>query len=210
MADKDEPKAGKKAVTFSPEQIDLIDQMFEARIKSSKGTASPNNAISMYNIRDPKRIDTVKVNRFDAKWVLGFKNLQKDPYKKAPNYLRYGVEPTRKLQNEPYVTLLLSSDGKDIEEKEVLLVDYMAYKDGKNIPVIKCNVKEVINNHGILGQSGQFAVAVNEKGNPESRPTIAAESKSEIRTFEVKLPIFDESGNEDGEFEYEFSTDFLG
>jgi len=191
-------------VTFSPEQIKQIDKMMAERMKSveSRQSENPNNPISLYNLRDPKSIDTVKVSRFDAKWVLGFKNLQNDPYKKTPKYLRYGVEPIRKLPNEPYVTLLLSADGKKIEEKEVLLLDYMENREKIDIPVIKCEVKTIINDHGILGAVGSYGVAVNEKGNPESRPTYKMESKSEERVFTVKLPEFD--------FEVEFITDFLG
>lgn len=200
----------KPPVTFSPEQIALIDKMFEERTKSMTQRPDKPNAISMYNIRDPKKIETVKVSRFDAKWVIGFKNLQNDPFKKMPKYLRYGVEPIRKLPNEPYVTLLLSNDGKEIIEKELLLVDYMEYRDQKDVPVVKCNIQEVINDHGVLGSSSQFAIAVNDKGNPEARPTILQQSKSEIRTFDVKLPTFDAQGEPDGEFDYTFSTDFLG
>lgn len=209
MADE-EIKKEKKSVTFSAEQIELIDQMFEARLKDSKVRPDTPNGISVYNIRDPKKIESVIVSRFDAKWVLGFKNLQNDPYKKTPKYIRYGVEPIRKLANEPYVTLLLSDDGKNITEKEVLLVDYMEYRDRKNIPVVECKVKEIIHDHGVLGGSSQFAVAVNDKGNPEARPTILAQSKSEERRFVLNLQKFDAQGNEDGEFQHEFITDFLG
>lgn len=208
---EEEPKAGKKAVTFSPEQTALINEMFEARFKDSKRPeGNLNSAISMYNMRDPKSIDNVIVSRFDGKWVLGFKNLQMDPYKKAPNYIRYGVEPIRKLAREPYITLLLSLDGKTIEEKEVLHVDYMEYRDRKQIPVVKCNIKETVHDHGILGANSQFGYAVNDKGNAETRPTILAQSKSVERSFVVKLDKFDADGNADGDFEYEFITDFLG
>ena len=198
-----------QAVTFSPEQIVLIEKMLNERVKSitSSSSESPNNAISVYNLRDPKSIETVKVSRFDdgteVKWVLGFKDLQNDQYKKTPKYVRYGIDPIRKLHNEPYVTLLLSNDGKTIVEKEVLLIDYMQNRTQENIKVIECKVKETIHDHGVLGsRGGAFGVAIDEKGNTESRPTILAQSKSETRTFVVQLPGFKTTT--------EFITDFLG
>lgn len=202
------PNVPPPAVTFSKEQIDMIEAMFKSRIDSIKDSLggskdSPNSAISMYNLRDPKEIKTVKVNRFDGKWVIGFKDLQTDPYKKhIPKYLRYGIEPIRKLNNEPYVTLLLSNDGKEVVEKEVLLVDYVEYRDQVNVPVIKIEIKEKINDHGILGSSDGFAIAVDEKGKPENRPTILAQSKTVDRIFTVQLEGFDKPSV--------FITDFLG
>jgi len=203
LQNKEQVEGEVPQVTFSPEQIKMIDKMMAERLKSveSRQTENPNNAVSLYNLRDPKSIETVKVSRFDAKWVLGFKDLQNDPYKKTPKYLRYGVEPIRKLPNEPYVTLLLSSDGKKIEEKEVLLLDFVENREKVDIDVIKCDVKTIIHDHGILGATGSFGVAINEKGNPETRPTYKMESKSEERVFTVKLPGFD--------IESEFITDFL-
>lgn len=200
---------------FTPSQIAIVQKMMDdlkAQFLNSpeRSQNNPNSPISMYGLRDPKTIETVKVSRFDAKWVLGFKNLQADPYKKLPKYLRYGVEPIRKLHNEPYVTLQLSTDGKNIEEKEVLLLDYMENREVQDIKVLDIKVESKINDHGLLGASGQFAVAVNDKGNPETRPTILAQSKSETRTFTVKLPMFDTEGNATDGFEYVFITDFLG
>ena len=211
MAEKPEKKevttsANAPAVTFTNEQIALINTMMAEREKSLRDSMarpdSPNSPISLYNIRDPKEIKTVQVSRFDSKWVIGFKDLQNDPYKKFPKYLRYGIEPIRKLNNEPYVTLLLSSDGKSVVEKEVLLLDYMQNRDKVNVDVIKVRVQEKINDHGILGGGGNFAVSIDEKGKPESRPTILAQSKSEERFFTVQLDGFSETT--------ELSTDFLG
>lgn len=210
MADKDKEKGGKgPAETVEPlsaAQIKMVDKMFEDRIAALKGSlerpANPNSPVSLYNLRDPKEIKSVKVSRFDAKWVLGFKNLQNDPYKKTPKYLRYGVEPIRKLNNEPYVTLILSADGKTKEEKEVLLLDYMENRETVSIPVVKIDVEEKIHDHGVLGSVGAFGVAINEKGTPENRPTILAQSKSEVRTFTVQIPEWEETT--------EFIADFLG
>lgn len=197
------PTTPKPPVTFSNEQIAVINQMFEDRMKGMPTDRNnPNNPISVYNLRDPKKIETVKVSRFDAKWVVSFKNLQNDPYKKIPKYLRYGVDPIRKLNNEPYVTLNLSADGKTFEEKEVLLIDYMDNRDRVDIKVLECKVETKIHDHGILGAQNNYGIAVDEKGKPEARPTILAQSKSEIRTFVVQLPGFETTT--------EFSTDFLG
>ncbi len=200
------PKQPMESVTFTPAQIDLINKMLGEQAKSLKDSLarpdSPNSAISLYNQRDPKEIKTVKVSRFDAMWVVGFKDLQNDPYKKTPKYLRYGIEPIRKLTNEPYVTLRLSADGKTFVEKELLLIDYMENRDTVNVPVKNIEMKEVIHDHGVLGQSGQFAVAIDDKGKPESRPTILAQSKSVERIFTVHLDGFDEDTT--------FITDFLG
>lgn len=202
--DDGEGKGGKRApsVTFTPDQIKAINLMLEERMKSVRGSASsPNNPISLYNLRDPKNIETVKVSRFDAKWVVGFKDLQNDPYKKTPKYLRYGVDPIRKLNNEPYVTLILSTDGEKTEEKEVLLLDYMENRERVDVKVIKIRVEEKINDHGILGQQNNYGVAIDDKGQPEARPTILAQSKSVIRWFTVQPEGFSEP--------MEFSTDFL-
>lgn len=198
----EEKEKTKPAVEFSKEQIALIDQMFAERSKADKLSRTPNNAISMYGLRDPKTISTVKVSRFDGHWVIGFKDLQKDVYKKTKIYYRIGVEPIRKLFNEPFVTLLLTDDGEKIEEKEVLLLTYMENRSVEVIDVME--IKEIphIHDHGILGSNGNFAIAVNEKGNPESRPTIKAESKSIERIFKVQPQGFIEP--------HWYSTDFLG
>lgn len=199
-----EAKEIKAPVTFTPDQIELVNKMLDERVKGlSQRQDNPNSPVSLYNMRDPKEIKTVSVSRFEGKWVVGFKNIQTDSFKKhIALYLEYGVDPVRRLNREPYVTLLLSADGKKIEEKKVLLIDYMEYRDKVNVPVIKVNTKEVIHDHGVLGRTGQFAVAIDDKGNPETRPTIMAQSKTIERTFEVKLEGFADTTT--------FITDFLG
>lgn len=200
----DEGKKEKKAVVFSPEQMDVINEMFKNYSKDSKMGRSPNEPISMYGLRDPKTISTVNVSRFDGHWVLGFKNHQSDPYKKFPQYYKLGIliDGDRKLNNQPYVTLLLTDDGEKVEEKEVPLGTYLENRGLERLDVIDAKVTPVIHDHGILGSSGNYAVAVNDKGNPESRPTIKAESKSEERTFLVHPEGFKEP--------YWYHTDFLG
>lgn len=198
------PEKPGKAVTFSPEQITLINAMFEERLKGEKSSRGPNG-ISMYALRDPKSIETIRVSRFDGKWVIGYKDLQTDPYKKTVQYLRYGVDPIRKLFNEPFITLLLTSDGKKIEEKEVMLITYMDNRERENpickVKVMEVKSKPVIHDHGILGSGGTFAVAIDEKGKPENRPTILAQSKSVELSFVAQPEGFKEP--------YEFSSDFL-
>lgn len=201
------PKPVPPSVTFSKEQIELIGTMMkdlENNIRSSMdGSRSPNQPISMYNMRDPKEIKSVKVSRFDAKWVTAFKNLQNDPYKKnIPKYLRYGPDPIRKLNNEPFVTLVLSSDGKEFEEKEIMLIDYMENRDQVDVPVKHVEIKEIINDHGVLSSTGNYAIEVDDKGNPTHRPTILAQSKSVEREFTVHLEGFED--------DTVFKTDFLG
>lgn len=200
------PDPAQTVPEFTKAQIELVNKMLEERLSAAMSgmqkNTSPNSPISLYELRDPKEIQTVKVSRFDAKWVLGFKNLQKDPYKKFPQYNRYGVDPIRKLNREPYITLFLSIDGKEIEEREVLHVDYMEHRDREDVKVVKCVEKVVIHDHGILGSVNNFAVAIDDKGKVENRPTIAAQSKTIERVFTVQLPEFE--GTTD------FITDFLG
>lgn len=190
------------AVTFTPAQMEAINKMFAQHTASTLSSTSPNAPISMYNLRDPKKIETVNVKRMLGKFVMGFKNLQIDPFKKEPRYYRIGVDPIRKLANEPYVTLILSDDGKTFEEKEVLLVDYMNERENFVAKVLDVKLKETIHDHGILGRvSGDMGLAVDSKGQPEARPTIAQQSKTVERSFVVQLPGFDTQS--------EFISDFL-
>lgn len=199
---QDTPTAPMPNVTFTDEQLQVINAMMQKVVTETR-TSNPNAPISMYNLRDPKKIETVNVKRFLGKFVMGFKNLQMDPFKKTPKYYRFGVDPIRKLANEPYVTLLLSDDGKvPYEEREVLLIDYMNERETFVAKVLEVKLKENIHDHGILGRiSGDMGLAVDAKGNPESRPTIAQQSKTIERTFVVQLPGFDVTS--------EFISDFL-
>lgn len=176
-------------VSFSSEQLSVVNKMIQEAIK---GNASPNDPVSVYNLRDPKKIETVNVRRFEAKFVVGFKNVQKDPMKAKPKYITLDVDPIRKLTQEPYITLLLSDDGVDIEERKVLLVDYMANRDVYQADVLEIRDKEIIHDHGILGNRGAMGIAVNEKYEAEPRPTMKAQSKSIQRSFVVQLPGFKE------------------
>lgn len=191
-----------KTVPFTAEQMEIIQKMMSDVRESSRNSVP--DAISMYNLRDPKAIETVNVKRIDGMFVLGFKNFQNDPYKKKPKYLKYKKDEVRGLLNEPFITLLLS-DGSQKEpiEKEMLLLDYVVQgkQDQFRAKVLDVRKKEVIEDHGFLGSSGEFAVAVDEKGIPEKRPTLLAQTKHEERVFVVELPGFDKP--------VEFIPDFL-
>ena len=177
-------------VTFSTEQLELVQKMIEAS-KGSSGNA--RTTISRYtDVRDPKKVEKVKVSRFDGKFVLGFKNLNTDPYRKDPKYSENKFDAHRKLDAQPFVTLLLSENGSDISEKEVSLIDYM-----NNRTQVECKVKniettEIIDDKGILGRQGTggYASAVDELGNPEKPIAIKAEVKRVERVFHVEIPGF--------------------
>ena len=177
-------------VTFSTEQLELVQKMIEAS-KGSSGNA--RTTISRYtDVRDPKKVEKVKVSRFDGKFVLGFKNLNTDPYRKDPKYSENKFDAHRKLDAQPFVTLLLSENGSDISEKEVSLIDYM-----NNRTQVECKVKniettEIIDDKGILGRQGTggYASAVDDLGNPEKPIAIKAEVKRVERVFHVEIPGF--------------------
>lgn len=195
-------KIDKKSVQFSPEQIEIIQQMLN---ESRKSASEPRpDAISMYNLRDPKTIETVNVKRIDGMFVMGFENFQKDPYKKKPRYIQYKKDESRGLLKEPFITLILqeNEDSTPIK-KEMLLVDYVneGKRDQYQAKVVKIEKKEIIEDHGFLGSTGGFAVAVDDKGLPEKRATILAQTKREERVFLVELPGFSKP--------VEFIPDFL-
>lgn len=200
-ADAPAAPVAKQNVTFTEEQLAVINEMMNKVVSETK-TSSPNSPISLYNLRDPKTIETVNVRRFEGKFVVGFANHQNDPFKKTPKYNYNGVDPVRKLPNEPYVTLLLSTDGETIDKRDVLLVDYLNERELFVAKVLDVKKKEVINDHGILGRvGGDYGIAVDSKGIPESRPTIAAQSKTIELSFVVQLPGFKTTT--------EFISDFL-
>lgn len=214
----DENKTTEPAVNFSPEQIKAIDALFEKRLKAINRSTSQSAdeqrpaGISMYNLRDPKKIEAVRVSRFDGKWVIGWKDLQNDPYKKTPKYLDYGVAmyDDRKFTNEPFITLLLSDDGEKIEEKRVLLLDYMQNREKdqpiNQIPVKDIRVVTIIEDHGILGSSAGFAGAVDVdprtgRNVNVDRTAILQQSKREERYFTIAIPGFKK--------EIEINSEFL-
>lgn len=198
MAITEKEKIVKSDVAFTSEQMSIIQKMLDEVKSNSRSGAE---SISVYNARDPKSIETVNVRRIDGKFVVGLKNHNKDPFKKKPQYCIYKGIPERGLLNEPFVTLILSDDGKTFEEKEMSLIDYVSQRDKIKCDVVKIEVKEIIVDHGILGSTGEYAIAVDSKGLPEARPTILAQVKHEERVFHVTVPGFEQP--------YQFITDFL-
>lgn len=185
-------------VPFDEQQMQIIQQM----IVEAKGSRSSEvTSVSMYNQRDPKSIETVNVRRIDGHFVVGWKNVQKDSFKKKPLYLQY--KPIHdKGAKEPFITLILSDDGINLTEKEMPLVDYMTEQDRYKAKVLKVDIKKVIEDHGYLGSTGEYATAVDSRGLPESRPTILAQTEHEVRVFTVELPGFEKP--------WEFIAEFLG
>jgi hypothetical protein len=192
----------KEKVAFTAEQMEIIQSMLaETRQASSERRV---DAISMYNMRDPKAIESVNIKRINGKFVMGFKNFQNDPFKKTPRYLEYKKDEARGLLQEPFITLLLQEDEKSkVEEFPMLLLDYVTQgkRDQYQAKVVDIKRKKVIEDHGYLGSSGEFATAVDEKGNPEKRTAIMAQTEREERVFLVELPGFSEP--------VEFIPDFL-
>lgn len=190
--EKEKTGEGVKAATvsFTPEQLDLVQKMIEA----SKGNGtSTRGAISRYSdVRDPKSIETVNVSRFDGKWVLGFKDLNIDAYRKTPKYSENKLDIIRKLPDQPFVTLLLSSDGKETVEKEVSLVDYMNNREKVQCKVEKVFKKEIIDDKGLLGRQGSSGVAgaIDDNGNLLTPTAIKAEVMRVELTFLVEIPGF--------------------
>lgn len=198
---KVEKLADAAQVTITPEVLAIMENMIESRVRSSAKTDG-DKAFSVYGARDPKTIESVNVKRILGKFVIGFKDLQDDEFKKVPKYLRYQMDPIRKLANQPYITLLLSNNGKDIEEKEILLSDYYNERDYFKVPVIDVKVKKIISQNGLLGRGGgDLAREIDDKGRMVSRNGIKAEVAFETRVFVVELPGFDEP--------VEFIEDFL-
>lgn len=187
-------------VTFNAEQLSVIQRM----IAETKENKSSVNSVSVYNIRDPKSIETVNVKRIDGKFVTSWKNWNKDSFKKKPVWLQYKSLPRMDgtLLKEPYITIYLSEDGVTFEEKEMPLIDYMTDRDSIKCKVLKIDMKEVVEDFGILGSSGEYATAVDAKGLPEVRPTILAQVKHEERVFTVEVPGFEKP--------FEFISEFLG
>jgi hypothetical protein len=184
----EENKDKKAKVAFSPEQMEIIQKMLNEAKEGNKNS-SPSS-LSMYNVRDIKAIETVNVKRYDGKFVIGLKDYNTDSFKKKPRYWVLKEDKSRGLVKEPFVTLILSNEEGTQEEKEIPLVDYTNDRDFFKAKVVKIDVKEIIDDNGVLGAQGDFAVSINEKGIPESRPTIRAEVKREERVFYVELPGF--------------------
>ena len=189
----------KTSIPFNAEQMEIINQMISQVKESSSRNGA--DAVSVYNTRDPKSIESVNVRQINGKFVIGFKNLQQNKFKNTPLWLTYKDDKIRGLTREPFITLILSENGKDKEELEMMLVDYVTTRDTFKAKCINVEVKEIVEDHGVLGSTGEYAVSVDDKGLPTSRPSVLAQTKREERVFTVELPGF--------ESPVEFISDFL-
>lgn len=196
MAKKDE-KTGEDIVAstvgFTPEQMDLVTKMIEA----SKSTRNERGVVSRYSdVRDPKSITKVKVSRFDGKFVLGFKDLNTDPYRKAPKYCENKLDLLRKLPDQPFVTLLLSAGEDDeITEKEVSLITYMDNRSKEECDVDHIEETTFIDDKGLLGRyaggPGVSVGAIDDMGKFTTPVQVKAEVKRVERVYFVKVPGFE-------------------
>lgn len=185
----------KPVVGFSPEQMELVLQLIAQGKNSTNERTS--QAISRFtDMRDPKELQTCPIYRFDGKFVIGFKDYNQDPYRKTPKYWDSKLDMNRKLADQPFCTLLLSNDGKDIEEKEVPLISYLDRRMKVKVEKkdFKVELREIIEEHGILGRpgGGTFASDFNDNGRAITPLQIKAETKRVERTFIITLPGFDE------------------
>lgn len=180
-------------IAFTPEQMELVQQLILAS-RDSKDENS-RQAISRFsNIRDPKAIMSIPTYRFDEKFVVGFKNYSNDPYRKVPKFYDMKLDINRKLNDQPFVTLLLSTDGETITEKEVPVIDYI----NNRIKVIlekdafEIVNKEVLDDKGIIGRGGggTFAQEIGSNGIPISPVLVKAEVKRIERKFIINFPGF--------------------
>ncbi len=187
MAKKNE--SNEENVAFTTDQLAVIEKMLASRMSQSK--KNDNDAVSVYNVRDPQKVETVNVQRIFGKFVIGFKNMQDDPLNPRPKYIVQEFDPIRRLHDQGYITLILS-DGKETEEKKMLVSDYTNNRVKYVADVIRTEKETIIEDHGVLGSSNQYAIAVDEKGNPTVRQSIKAETKRVETTYYVELPGFDE------------------
>lgn len=192
-ADKKPKELKNLNVSFSPEQMEVIQSLISASKESTNERGQ--QAISMFsNVRDPKEIMAVPLYRIDNKFIIGFKNLNQDPYRKNAKYYELKFDVNRKMADQPYVTLLLSTDGKEIEEKSILVLDYVNNRVKVEIPKgeFKIISKEVIKDHGIIGRGGgTFAEDYASVNSPAMPVKIKMETKEMQRTFIINVPGFE-------------------
>lgn len=187
QASQKKAKKPEGGVTFTPEQLELVQQM----IAQSKETSQKDSSISVYGARDPREITHVKVSMFEGKFVVGFKDFQNNPFSKEKKLYQEKTIPERGLTRQPFVTLILTDTEGELEEMEVALVDYMNYRSKVELPIEKMIRNEVIKDHGVLGKVGAgTAIGVDSEGKALSKLSLKAESKEIKTSFYVKLPGF--------------------
>lgn len=185
-------------ITLSLEQLHA---MIDERAAQNSKSSVPHSAVSSYDVRDPQKIESINVRQFDGMFVLGFKDHNTNKFRKTPKYTYYASVPERGLSKEPYLTLQLSNDGKNIVERDILTSEYMENRETYIAKVLEIKKEIITHDHGILGQGGQFAGQVDEKYQNTARPTHLMQSQELIQSFVVQLPDFEGTT--------EFKSDFL-
>lgn len=176
---------------LNPEQLEYLMKMIE----NSKAEENKTNGFSLYDMRDPKNIETVNVKQFDGKFVIAFKDFQNNPFKKNPKYTTMKFDPVTGKNSQPYLTLILSDGSEDengkliTEEREVRLIDYVEQRERFDAKVLNTEKRSVIKNFGVLGGHA-MASEVDAKGNKVSYPNVNKETKEEVMIFHVELPGF--------------------
>ena len=182
------PTTGNKEASLTkitPEMLSAIQSLLGERDKKA-GT----DGLSLYtDVRDPLKVEEVRVKRFDNQFVVGYKNLNTDSYSSTPIYTVNKAYPDRKLNAEPHITLLLADGTEDanglvITEKEVALIDYMTYRTEVILPVIEFKAVEDIIDKGRLGVRGG-AFETDGSGNPVARLSV----KKEVRMVDYFVTV---------------------
>lgn len=197
MSEEENKKA---KVQFTDEQMAVINDMIKERLNSSKSArpSGHSEGLSVYDARDPKKIESVNVRRFDGKFVIGFVDHSNGQSKK-PKYIltKSDGSPDNKRGGLPYITLILADGETDskgklkTEEKEILLTEYMdERKNSYTAKLIDIIEKEEVIDTGFLGRNGTFAGEVDSENKPVTRSKIKAQYKMLTRVFIVELPGF--------------------
>ncbi len=175
------------AVPFTPEQMEIIQQLVKQT--QSRGTNQP---VSVYGKRDPRDITTVRVSNWEGKFVVGFKDMNNNPWKSQPKYNVMKQDAVRGFAKpEPFVTLILSSNGTDFEELTLPLVDFMDQRMKIELPVVHVDKQEVIKDHGTLGRrTDEMAVETDGNNRPVAQTNIKMESKEVVMKIYVQIPGF--------------------
>lgn len=178
----------KSTQTITPEMMDAIKSILAQEKANDKNR--DNSFSVLTDVRDPKKIEQVRIKRLDGKFVVGFKDYNTDPFRKTPRYTINKMHLERKLPNEPFITLILSTDGETFEEKELPHVDYMNYREDFPVDVIEVKKHQIIENKGLITQNPSMAYEVDNKGQMINSGMIRQEVVREEISFIIQLPGF--------------------
>lgn len=169
---------------ITPEMLEAIKELLAQKKDDGK------EGMSIYSdVRDPKKIETARIKRIDGMFVIGFKDVNDDPYETRPRYTTEEPYLGRGLKREPHITLLLSKDGETVIEKKMAHIDYMTYRKELTVPVIEVIKKEIIEDGGLLGVR-RGAVTLGEDGRPTSRVAVRKEVRREELSLVLDVPGF--------------------